>query len=55
MSEAQKDLVRELRKRREERVIFLDSAKRDKDRDLETYQAEMIAALDKALNALEEK
>lgn len=53
MSEAQEELVKDLRKRREERTVLLLSAKHDQDRDLETYQTDMIEALDKALNALE--
>lgn len=55
MSEAQQELIKELRKKREERAILLLSAKHDQDRELEAYQTDMIAALDKALCALETK
>jgi hypothetical protein len=52
MTEAQDDLKKDLEKKLRERNILLDAARREKDSDSETYQKDMIQALETALASL---
>lgn len=54
MTEAKQDLINELQREIDDRQNRLETAKRDKDGESETYHKDRLAALETALNALKQ-